>query len=158
VTNGVPSLPVTSPALNSGPLRGQRLHHPLAGAKVRPWPSCEPLCQRLSRHQINKARTDPSTEAMVQAAPSCRLPAVGLGRIVRCARPQPLREADNLSRARGPPDRDVRAEGGRERPPRCQRPTSRIRISAIAPPKPNTTTAAITQSPFQYTPVVSGSP
>ncbi len=112
------------------------------------------LC--LSRR--HETRTETSTEAMGQAAPACRLPAHGFGRVVRCVRPQPLREADHLSRARGSPDRDVRAEGGRAPPPRRQRPTSRTRISTIAPPKPKITTANITQSPFQYTPVVSGAP
>ncbi len=48
--------------------------------------------------------------------------------------------------------------GSRLAGPRRQRPTSRNRISAIAPPNPRTTTATITQSPPQSTPVVSGVP
>ncbi len=39
-----------------------------------------------------------------------------------------------------------------------QRPTSRTRIAAMAPPKPTTTITTITHSPVQYTPVVSGVP
>ena len=39
-----------------------------------------------------------------------------------------------------------------------QRPTSRTRIAAAAPPKPTTTIATMTHNPVQYTPVVSGVP